>query len=180
MSKVKGLVATLLAGSLVGGLLVGCGGSEEPKHTGDVPQAAAQRGADAKKPSQPAAPARPKSAATPGAGSTLAEQLRVEVDVPDEYPDDAPIYPGSQASSVRKQGSTVILGFGTMDSPAEVQSYIETDLGNEGWDVQETQEMPNGVLVVGSKGGRKISVLIAGVHGNSGDANTLIMVSADR
>lgn len=177
MSKAKGVAAALLAGSLVGGLLVSCGGSEEPSQTKGAPQAATQ-GQDAAKKTSPPLPA--KQAAAPPRQFTIAEQLRVKVDVPDEYPEDAPIYPGSQASSVRSQGGTVILGFGTMDAPTEVQSYIETDLGNEGWDVQPVQEMPNGVLVMGDKNGRKISVLIAEVNGNQGDANTLIMVSAER
>ncbi len=180
MSIVKVVIMAALAMPLIFGLM-GCGGSEESSQGGAAPEAAAQEKTESTKPaSEPPRKASEQPPKAPVQSLSIAEQLRVEVPVPDDYPADAPIYPGSQASSVRIQGNNVILGFGAMDPPAEVEGYIETDLRNEGWALQSTQEMPNGVLITGNKDGRKISVLIAGVNGNSSDATTLIMVSAER
>ncbi|MFP6639365.1 MAG: hypothetical protein VCC04_03900 [Myxococcota bacterium] len=180
MSIVKAVIMAVLAMPLVFGLM-SCGGPEEPPQGGAAPKAAAQEKTESTKPaSEQPRKTSEQSPKAPAKSFTIAEQLRVEVPVPDDYPADAPIYPGSQASSVRTQGNNIILGFGAMDPPAEVEGYIETDLRNEGWALQSTQEMPNGVLITGNKDGRKISVLIAGVNGNSSDATTLIMVSTER
>ena len=86
------LVALFLLG------LSGCGGSEPESAKESSPTTTAQ-------PSEPSVPAESPPAAPPpsqpgptSSDSRPAAELLNDVDLPDNYPSDAPIYPGSKAS----------------------------------------------------------------------------------
>ena len=180
MSNMKGvIIAAVLASVLVFGL-VSCGGQEEPSQ-GEAASQAAEGRAEPAKPAYKEPPTTPEM--PPKASDlpvTVAEQLKIKQEIPDYYPADAPVYPGSLPSSVRIQGSKVILGFGTAAPRSEVGYYMESDLSSQGWDVNPVQELPTGLLIQGTKDGRSISVLVASVDGDPGDETTMIMISVQR
>ena len=113
-------------------------------------------------------------------GRSIQEELKVKQEIPDYYPEDAPIYPGSLPSNIRHQGSTVTLAFGTKDAAAQVVDFMRSDLNSNGWTILPAQELPNGTLIQGTKDGRTISVLVAGLTPDPEGESTMMMVSVQR
>jgi len=179
MTKLSQMI--LMAGlvGVLGFTGLGCGGQDEPGEREPLAEVtpSAERPKYKVPPTVPGMPPKATEKAR-----TIQEELKVKQEVPDYYPEDAPIYPGSLPSSIRTQGSTVVLGFGTKDSADQVVDFMESDLNSNGWTVLPGQEMPNGTLIQGTKNGRSITVLVAGLAPDpDGDGeSTIMMVSVQR
>ncbi len=147
-------------------VVVGCGG-EEAKQT-PAPEAAKPQAREQQAPSNP-----PKS---------LREELSRTIDRPDDYPSDAPVYPGSSTSHVQTYPDSMNVTFSTSDDPGRVASYMERELGGQGWDQIRVESMPNsaGSITYGFKADRKIAVMAAQVDSGGADPLTMIMVRVER
>ena len=177
MTKLSQMI--LMAG-LVGGLGfvgLGCGGQDDGAETS--PAAEAKKEVERPKYKVPPTLSEMPAKASDKARS-IQEELQVKQEIPDYYPEDAPIYPGSLPSNIRTQGSTVTLGFGTKDSPDEVVAFMESDLGSNGWTILPRQELPNDTLIQGTKDGRSITVLVVGLPPEPDGEATMMMVSVQR
>jgi hypothetical protein len=158
--------AVLLFAVGVASLLFACSSEEEPA-----------------KP-QPPAPTPPTRQAQPPVKrpvpTTVMEQLEVEVEVPDYYPKDAPVYPGSKASRAEWQMGRVTAVFSTPDPIADVVIYMSDFLSAQGWQDVQHLEMDDGSLVEGDKttDDRSISVFLTWVDEEAGSA-TMIVVATD-
>lgn len=158
-------------------VLVGCGGEER----GDEGTPAASTEQAPQKAEAAPSQVQPKLQPKPQAGNFLRDDLRTEIDLPDGYPSDAPVYPGSTTSRYLSQDGAVNVTFVTDADPGEVTGFFEDSLSDQGWGSVRSQSMGNspGTMTFGNKGGRKISILSARVDEGSPDAVTMIMVRVD-
>jgi hypothetical protein len=112
---------------------------------------------------------------------TAMEQLEVEVELPDFYPKDAPVYPGSKTNRAAWHFGQVTAVFSTTDPLADVLVYINDFVSAQGWQNIENIEFGDGGSIVkGVKGmdGRSISVMLTKREGE-GRSATMIVVSTD-
>lgn len=177
MTKLSRMILTAGLVGVLGFVGLGCGGQDEASES----EPPAEATPNAERPEYkvpPTTPGMPKKAND--VGRTIQEELKVKQEIPDYYPEDAPIYPGSLPSNIRHQGSTVTLAFGTKDAAAQVIDFMRSDLNSNGWTILPGQELPNGTLIQGTKDGRSISVLVAGLAPDPEGESTMMMVSVQR
>jgi hypothetical protein len=168
----------------LGGLILslsaaGCGG-EEKSETPPAPAATtpAQPPAPepaAKPPVVTRAQEREQASATPGV--PLRETLRGEVDVPGEYPDDAPVYPAATASQAETFQGSVNVTFVTGDSADQVVAFLESDLAAKGWGDVRTESMEGTFITYGTKSSRKLSAMTTRFEDD--DPITMLMIAVD-
>ena len=158
---------------LVLALFIGCSDSEEPSQTAAMTetQKAAPPKVVAKVPKQ-MIPAK-------GPRKTLKEQLDTEVDIPEGYPADAPVYPNAKTNTAKIQNGRMTAVFSTPDGPDQVTGFAETYLSGNGWsDVQRAEFPGGGEMLQGYKGRRSLSVLVTTLEAE-GETVTLMAVTAD-
>ena len=152
------------------GLVLGCSCEEPPKP------------APAK--SQVAKPPAPVPAPAPIARTdpppTLVEELQKRIELPQDYPEDGLVYPGSQATTTSWIDGRLSVMFNSMDPADDVASYATEFLANEGWERLSRTDLPNGVYIRANKSrGRAIAVLISDLEESDEDPGTLIAVVVD-
>lgn len=171
--------ASLLGAIFLFGLN-GCGGSEPETANESTPTSAAQ-------PSQPSTsaespPAAPPSSQAGPASSDLtpAGQLLNDIELPDDYPSDAPIYPGSKPSQAppARLGRVGVI-FRSYDDPAQIQQYMDQELPRLGWQVVISDDLPNGILVQGMKGDRLMSIVVSIFDKGQPSEVTMIALTTD-
>jgi len=109
---------------------------------------------------------------------TLGEELRNEIARPDNFPSDAPVYPGATTNQSLQLGNVLTVTFSTADAPDKVSSFMNDELEAAGWGQIRTESMPNapGTMIHGFKSNRTISVLTAPIDEGTPDALTMIMI----
>jgi hypothetical protein len=160
-----------LTGALALVLFSGCGGCGEEEPASSPQKAVAPTPAPTPKPrvTQPAQ--------TPGA--SIAAQIKKSVKLPPYYPSDAPVYPGAKANSLEQAGGRISAVFSSTDSADTVTSWMNDFFASEGWENVTSNEVPSlGTNMQGSKGGRRLSVLVASADAD-GETVTLFMVATD-
>lgn len=145
--------------------LLGCGQDEAPQPNPSNPSVAPAN-----------SPARAPVARDP---ERLRKELRREIELPDYYPEDAPIYPGSTTSSAGRPSGRVAAAFSTEDSTELVRAHVLGELASSGWSEVLVVEMPNGVVIHGKKDAREISVLISFVDPDTEHELTMMIVAID-
>lgn len=180
MTLTRSVRPAFLPALLATSLLLACGGDEQ-----EPPAPAASEPARSTEPARPAEPAPAPRASreappVPPGATRPAEALRKKVELPDDYPSDAPVYPGTEPSQVSRgaEGRLVVM-FGTEDAPDRVMDYMLSELPSAGWEVIAQQELPTGQLVQGVKGDRLISVVLSRLDEGRDTAITMIAVSVD-
>lgn len=114
------------------------------------------------------------------ARSVASELKTVRIDMPDDYPADAPRYPGAWVSQVRRLPSGVMnVMFGSDDSPEKVAEWMNGNLPNDGWTNLTQREMGSGILMQGEKDLRRVNVVTSVMQG-SDEQVTLIAVVVSR
>ena len=162
-------VAGLLIAVGVASLLIACSSEEEPAEPAPAPTP----------PTTATRPA-PTPAVKPAIPKSVMEQLEVEVEVPEFYPKDAPVYPGSKASKAGWHQGRVTAVFSSSDQLADVVAYMNDFMSAQGWEDIQNMEIVDGSIVQASTRAddRSISVLLTWVEEEGGSA-TLIVVATD-
>jgi hypothetical protein len=161
------IVRRLLAPALALALLVpACSGEEPPAR---VPLALA------KLPPPVLLPENPKHSDP----APMRKAIRTPVDLPDAYPDDAPIYPGAIASSSGRRNGRVTAFFSTEDLPEQVAEYQRAKLATLGWEEVAVDKMPKGQIIHAAKGDRTISVLISQLDAGTEYQLTVTAIAVD-
>ncbi len=149
------LLALAAAGS-------GCGSEESPPAPASPAPEAAAPAADA-----PAADAPPAAAAE----QPVAEAPEWAGELPVDFPADVPRYPGAKVASARgNQDLGVAVTFDSPDAPDVVAKFYSDSLAAQGWQTQ-TQETPEGTMIMAEKDDRRASALIG-----SGGQATLVQL----
>lgn len=109
---------------------------------------------------------------------SLRDELRNEIDRPENFPSDAPVYPGAATNQSLQLGNVLTVTFSTADAPDKVSSFMQDELEAAGWGQMRTEIMPTspGTMIHGFKPNRTISVLTAPIDEGTPDAVTMIMV----
>jgi hypothetical protein len=112
--------------------------------------------------------------------SAAAQLRQKKVPMPRLYPSDAPVYPGTEPTQViETPNGRITVMFGTDDPADEVMAFMTDFLPDAGWEVGAVQELPTGQVVQGTKGDRRISLLISRVDEGRESAITMIAISVD-
>lgn len=142
--------------------------------------------ADASPQTSAGSPAEGRPGAAPGmnepkpVGRETMDQFDAEVDLPQTYPSDAPVYPGTRPSEAfeRPDGRLSVV-FSSPDSPDQVMEFMIRELSAARWEVGPEQDLKTGRLVQGTKGDRLISVLLSRVGDESNRSTTMIAIAVD-
>lgn len=174
----------LLATGLFG--LVACGGDEDRPRPAPTPLARSDGETAAPESRSTESPAPVTQSRSSGesrgisTGGSTAEQLAQKVDLPDTFPSDAPVYPGTQPSQyVVKPNGRLSLTFGTPDSPDQVMSYMRDELPRRRWEIIGEHDLETGKLLQATKGDRLISVLLSRIDEGQAGEVTMIAMSVD-
>jgi len=172
MTMVRGLL--LMSAAL--GLILACGGDEEPvskpaptpraTQAESPPPAEAQGLADTEMPPIP-----------PIHAQTIAEELSVKIEMPDFYPSDGPVYPNTPPSKAFVKGDRINLMFGTNDGVNEVLDFLNADLPRLGWNNAEVERMSNIITIQATKPGRTLAVILTSIDSGKPSETTLIAIS---
>lgn len=111
--------------------------------------------------------------------SRIREELRTNVELPDYYPDDAPIYPGAATNTAGRRRGRVAAVFSSQDSRDEIFAYVKAKLPSLGWADVSVQEMPNGTVIHAIKAEREMSVLVSVMDEGTEYELTMMMVAVD-
>jgi hypothetical protein len=129
-------------------LALACGGKEEETK---APDAAATPSATPG--AQPDA-----AAATPPADSNIPAEV-VDGNLPKEFPEDLPVYPGSSPTTSLMAGGSGLIVLNTNAPAAAVLSHYRDELPAQGWTVDEVGEDPPRVSA--HKGSRNATISIS-------------------
>ncbi len=177
-------IRTLFSASAALLLIIGCG-SEESKQ--QPPEAA----------EQPAPKAAPKGAeenkiveqvdedgkgmhitATKPNGTTFQASIGEEVAVPDEFPKDVPVFPGSTPmASLYSPDEGVLVTFKSTEDQQAIHDFYQTSLAKDGWDVQPGESVGNQLSLEAHKQDRTISITIGG---RTGDSRVSVIVTTEK
>jgi len=183
------ITRTLLTAAAASLLMSACG-SEEPT---PEPQAEAQ--AEAKAPVARPAPQDPANlqprnkivermdpdgkgmhlTATDPTGKKFEASIGDEVDLPKEFPDDVPVFPGSMPmASMSSPDEGMIVTFKSTDEQQAIFDFYQSGLEEAGWEIVEDTTFGNRLAFDALKDSRKVSVVVAGTKG---DARVSIIVT---
>jgi len=109
----------------------------------------------------------------------MRRQLRTEVELPDSYPDDAPMYPGALTNNAGRRNGRVTAVFSTEDGTEQVAAYLTAKIAAQGWKLFDTTEMPNGSVMNATKNDRRLSLLISSMDEGTEYELTMIIVAVD-
>ncbi len=100
---------------------------------------------------------------------------RKGVSLPNDFPKDAPVYPGATIvqSLKMKEGFSIMLK--SADSTEKIKQYYEKTLKEQGWDIENAMNMEQVTMLHSKKENRTLTVSIT-----SGNETTVqLMVSQD-
>lgn len=182
MRSTRACLRTLFVGVVAAAFFAACGGGDEvevPTKTPSkpAPAPAAEKPAPEPPKAPPKPAARPEPKAAPPTGSA-GEQLRSEIALPDYYPDDAPVYPGTKPAQATMRNDRANVMFGTPDDPDKVAEYLSGFLDDQGWH-PESERVGSRVMMHGVKGERRILVVVSRVDEAKSSEITMIAVSVD-
>lgn len=173
----QGLLRAIGTGLVLAVFIAGCGGEEEKAPAAPAEPAPAARQPAAAQPPRPAG-----QPAQPQARRSMGEELRsVSADLPGDYPEDAPVYPGSEVSRVRSRpDDSVIVVFRSEDPVADIHGWLLDGLPEQGWRIHEDRELSGNAIVQASKDGRSLNVIASKLDAGRPSEVTMITVTVQR
>ena len=110
--------------------------------------------------------------------------LKVSNQIPSDWPNDIPIYPGSKVvnsfimnQDPAKGGSGIVLNINTDDGPQAVRDYYKKELVSNGWKIDQDNEMSVIDTLVASKNGRGFSLMLVR-RDTSGDTGSMMTITS--
>ena len=96
------------------------------------------------------------------------------VALPDDFPKDVPVYPGSSATVTNTTPEVTNVVLMTADAAAKVSAFYQEKLPAAGW-TTETTNLPSGSVIGCSKGDRELNVAVVG-----DDNQTMISLALEK
>jgi hypothetical protein len=97
------------------------------------------------------------------------------VSLPEGFPKDVPIYPGSTVTLSVSTKEGVQVGLKTADAPAKVADFYKAQLKSQGWEIETTLDSEQGSMLVGKKQKTTVTAMV-----NSDSGGTMIMLTVQR
>jgi len=108
---------------------------------------------------------------TPAAGGKAASVPPVAdvwtTELPANFPDDVPRYPGAEVVKARPPSEAgFVVGFSTSDEPAKVAAYFADAFAAQGWSTNRV-DAPEGIMVFADKGDRSATYGVGTAEGKT-------------
>ncbi|MCH8084428.1 MAG: hypothetical protein IH885_09360 [Myxococcales bacterium] len=168
------IIRTLATATAAIALLIGCGSEES---TPDPQGSAARRIPE----TRPERPSRNKIVekmdpdgkgmhltATDPAGQEITASIGDEIEIPEEFPKDVPIFPGSTPMAfLFAPDEGIIVTFKSTEEQQEIYDYYQSTLADDGWEILEEKTEEGRLSFEAIKQNRKVAVIVAGTKGDS-------------
>ncbi len=167
-------IRTLVAAAATAPLLISCG-SEEPAPAPQepvarpipvTPPAPRQRNKIVEK-MDPDGKGMHLTATSP-TGKKFQASIGDEIEIPDEFPKDVPIFPGSTPMAfMSAPGEGIIVTFKSGEEQQDIFDFYRSSLADGGWSIIEDTKFTRRLSLDAIKENRKVSVIVAGTKGDS-------------
>jgi hypothetical protein len=175
------IIRTLATVAAATGLLLGCGSEES---TPGTQESVARRIPEAR----PEVPPRNKIVermhpdgkgmhltATDPEGKQFTASIGDKIEIPEEFPKDVPIFPGSTPMAfLYAPDEGIIVTFKSVEAQQDIFDYYQSKLADDGWEFLEDTMHGSRHSFEAIKEGRKISINVAGTKG---DARVSVIVT---
>ena len=167
-------IRTLIAAAAAAPLLISCG-SEEPAPASqkpaarpipEAPRAPNQRNEIVEK-MDPDGKGMHLTATSP-TGKKFRASIGDKIEIPEEFPKDVPIFPGSTPMAfMSAPGEGIIVTFKSGEGQQDIFDFYQSSLADGGWEILEDTMFTNQLTLEAIKDIRKVSVIVAGRKGDS-------------
>jgi hypothetical protein len=106
--------------------------------------------------------------ATSPEGKKFNASIGDEVDIPEEFPKDVPIFPGSTPMAyMSSPDEGVIVTFRSSEKQQDIFDFYQSNLTDDGWEILKNPKSGQKLAFDAVKADRRVSVIIAGTKGDS-------------
>jgi hypothetical protein len=106
--------------------------------------------------------------ATSPEGKQFNASIGEEIDLPEVFPKDVPIFPGSTPMAfMSAPGEGVIVTFKSGEGQQDIFDFYQSSLADGGWAIVEDTKFTRQLSLDAIKDSRKVSVVVAGTKGDS-------------
>ena len=106
--------------------------------------------------------------ATSPEGKQFNASIGDEVDIPEEFPKDVPIFPGSTPMAfMSAPDEGVIVTFKSGEEQQDIFDFYQSSLADGGWEIVDDSMFDQQLSFDALKDNRKVSVVVAGTQGDS-------------
>ncbi len=111
------------------------------------------------------------------AGKQFEASIGEHVEIPDEYPGDVPVFPGSTPmASMSSPDEGIIVTFKSSGGQMEIFGFYKSSLAESGWILGEETMFGNVLSLEAAKDSRTVSVVVTGTEG---DARISVIVAPE-
>jgi hypothetical protein len=168
-------IRTLVTAAAAFLLLIGCGSEQstpEPQEPAAKPKAEAPREPEQENKIVEKMHSDGKGmdlTATDPEGNKFVASIGENIEIPDQFPDDVPVFPGSTPMAyMSTPDEGIIVTFKSAEAQQDIYDFYESSLADGGWEVLEGEVFNKNQLSIDAlKDTRKVSVIIAGPKGES-------------
>ncbi len=106
--------------------------------------------------------------ATSPEGKQIKASIGDEIEIPDEFPKDVPIFPGSTPMAfMSAPGEGIIVTFKSGEDQQDIFDFYQSSLTDDGWEIVEDSMFGKQLSFDAIKDNRKVSVVVAGTKGDA-------------
>ncbi len=106
--------------------------------------------------------------ATSPEGKQFNASIGDEVDIPEDFPKDVPIFPGSTPMAfMSSPGEGIIVTFKSAKKQQAIFDFYQSSLADDGWEVLEDSKYGQQLAFDALKDKRRVSIIVAGTKGDS-------------
>ncbi len=106
--------------------------------------------------------------ATDPEGKEFRASIGDKIEIPEEFPKDVPIFPGSTPMAfLYAPDEGIIVTFKSGEGQQAIFDFYQSSLADGGWEILEDTVFTNQLTLDAIKDTRKVSVIVAGTKGDS-------------
>jgi hypothetical protein len=115
--------------------------------------------------------------ATSPEGKKFNASIGDEIEIPEEFPKDVPIFPGSTPMAfLSAPDEGIIVTFKSREEQQDIFDFYQSSLADDGWEILEDSILGKRLSFDAIKDNRKVSVTVAGTKG---DARVSVIVTPE-
>jgi hypothetical protein len=115
--------------------------------------------------------------ATSPDGKKFNASIGDEIEIPEEFPKDVPIFPGSTPMAfLSAPDEGIIVTFKSREEQQDIFDFYQSSLADDGWEILEDSILGKRLSFDAIKDNRKVSVTVAGTKG---DARVSVIVTPE-
>jgi len=106
--------------------------------------------------------------ATSPEGKQFNASIGDEVEIPEEFPKDVPVFPGSTPMAfMSSPDEGVIVTFKSSEEQQDIFDFYQSKLADDGWEILENPKSGQKLAFNAVKADRRVQVIVAGTKGDS-------------